>query len=93
MNSVTFPQRIPATVAPVMLLSPSVFTQAKSSSGVSAEAPSALSGLSLQGDSRVPSKSQLQASLLHLIQTDSSFLDTIYETYISRCVNNSSTKF
>ncbi|XP_074553918.1 mRNA-decapping enzyme 1B [Halichoeres trimaculatus] len=84
LNSVTFPQRIPATVAPVLLLSPSVFTQAKPSSGVSAEA---------SRDSRVLSKSQLQASLLHLIQTDSSFLDTIYETYISRCVNDSSTKF
>ncbi|KAM6961628.1 mRNA-decapping enzyme 1B [Tautogolabrus adspersus] len=79
------PQRIPATVAPDMLLSPSVFTQAKSIVGMSANAPSTLS--------RVLTKSQLQASLLHLIQTDSSFLDTIYEAYVSRCANDSSTKY
>ncbi|XP_051911474.1 LOW QUALITY PROTEIN: mRNA-decapping enzyme 1B [Hippocampus zosterae] len=55
------PQRIPATVAPTLLLSPSVFSQKKSG---------------------VLSKSQLQATLLHLIQTDGSFLDTIYEAYV-----------
>lgn len=48
------PQRIPATVAPTMLLSPSVFTQSKSSPQ--------------QKEIRVLSKSQLQATLLHLIQ-------------------------
>ncbi|CAJ1054874.1 mRNA-decapping enzyme 1B [Xyrichtys novacula] len=87
------PQRIPATVAPDLLLSPSVFTQAKSGSGLSAVAPLNLPGPSLQGDPRVLTKSQLQASLLHLIQTDSSFLDTIYEAYVSRCANDSSTKY
>ncbi|XP_019732609.1 mRNA-decapping enzyme 1B isoform X2 [Hippocampus comes] len=35
-----------------------------------------------QKKSGVLSKSQLQATLLHLIQTDSSFLDTIYEAYV-----------
>uniref|UniRef100_UPI0037E70717 mRNA-decapping enzyme 1B isoform X2 n=1 Tax=Semicossyphus pulcher TaxID=241346 RepID=UPI0037E70717 len=84
------PQRIPATVAPNLLLSPSVFTQAKSSGGSSAVAPSTL----LRPDeARVLSKSQLQASLLHLIQTDSSFLDTIYKAYVSRCANDSSSKY
>ncbi|CAK6961406.1 mRNA-decapping enzyme 1B [Scomber scombrus] len=73
------PQRIPATVAPTMLLSPSVFTQSKSSP--------------LQKEIRVLSKNQLQATLLHLIQTDSSFLDTIYEAYISRFANDSSSKY
>ncbi|XP_059181866.1 mRNA-decapping enzyme 1B [Centropristis striata] len=93
------PQRIPATVAPNLLLSPSVFTQAKSSSGLSAvaqegsPAPSNLSRPKLQEDIRVLSRNQLQATLLNLIQTDSSFLDTIYEAYISRFANDSSSKY
>nr|XP_020455095.1 mRNA-decapping enzyme 1B [Monopterus albus] len=93
------PQRIPATVAPTLLLSPSVFSQTKSSSGLSAivqescPAPSSLSRPPLQEEIRVLSKTQLQATLLHLIRTDGSFLDTIYEAYISRCVNNSSSKY
>ncbi|KAI3366400.1 hypothetical protein L3Q82_000555 [Scortum barcoo] len=68
------PQRIPATVAPNLLLSPSVFTQAKSSGVLSAaaqegcSAPSTLSRLPMQEEVRVLSKSQLQATLLHLIQ-------------------------
>ncbi|XP_068587468.1 mRNA-decapping enzyme 1B [Cebidichthys violaceus] len=93
------PQRIPATVAPNLLLSPSVFTQAKSSGGMPAAAqescppPSTLSRPPLQEDIRVLSRSQLQATLLHMIQTDGSFLDTIYETYISRFTNDSSSKY
>ncbi|XP_058480859.1 mRNA-decapping enzyme 1B [Solea solea] len=81
------PHRIPATVAPNLLLSPSVFSQAKSGSGSSAVAQ--------ENCHEVPvlSRSQLQATLLHLIQTDGSFLDTIHKTYISRCANNSSTKY
>ncbi|XP_042366948.1 mRNA-decapping enzyme 1B [Plectropomus leopardus] len=93
------PQRIPATVAPNLLLSPSVFSQAKSGGGLSAVAqetcpvPSTLSRPPLQEEIRVLSRSQLQATLLHLIQTDSSFLDNIYEAYISRLADDSSSKY
>ncbi|XP_068443168.1 mRNA-decapping enzyme 1B [Clinocottus analis] len=93
------PQRIPATVAPNMLLSPSVFTQAKSSGGLSAvapescPAPSTMSRPPLQEEIRVLSRSQLQATLLHMIHSDGSFLDTIYEAYISRFTNDSSSKY
>ncbi|XP_022604953.1 mRNA-decapping enzyme 1B-like [Seriola dumerili] len=93
------PQRIPATVAPTMLLSPSVFTQAKPSAGLSAVSqencptPSTLPRPTLQEEVRVLSRSQLQATLLHLIQADSSFLDTVYEAYISRFANGSSSKY
>lgn len=93
------PQRIPATVAPNLLLSPSVFTQAKSGGVLSAvsqescSAPSTLSRPPLQDEIRVLSRSQLQATLLHLIQSDGSFLDTIYEAYISRLANGSSSKY
>ncbi|KAF1372358.1 hypothetical protein PFLUV_G00264440 [Perca fluviatilis] len=92
------PQRIPATVAPNLLLSPSVFTQAKSSGGLSVvaescPAPSTLSRPPLQQEIIVLSRSQLQATMLHLIQTDSSFLDSIYEAYISRFANDSSSKY
>uniref|UniRef100_A0AAZ3ST39 Decapping mRNA 1B n=1 Tax=Oncorhynchus tshawytscha TaxID=74940 RepID=A0AAZ3ST39_ONCTS len=66
------PQRIPATVAPTLLLSPSVFSQAKRPQAPDDPQPRGLS------------KSQLQATLLHLIQNDSSFLDTIYESYAQR---------
>lgn len=68
------PQRIPATVAPTLLLSPSVFSQAKSSGSLSVgaqescPAPLSLSRPSMQEEGRVLSKSQLQVTLLHLIQ-------------------------
>ncbi|XP_064872186.1 mRNA-decapping enzyme 1B isoform X1 [Oncorhynchus nerka] len=89
------PQRIPATVAPTLLLSPSVFSQAKrpqaKASGdthcpPSPHPPSALLAPQAPDDPqpRGLSKSQLQATLLHLIQNDSSFLDTIYESYAHR---------
>ncbi|XP_012706226.2 mRNA-decapping enzyme 1B [Fundulus heteroclitus] len=93
------PQRIPATVAPTLLLSPSVFSQTKPSSGYpaaapdSSSAPSTLCKPSLQEEVRALSRSQLQATLLHLIQTDSSFLDSIYEAYVSRFANGSSSKY
>lgn len=75
------PQRIPATVAPMMLLSPSVFTQTKPSAGLP-PAQDSRSGPS--NPVQILSRSQLQATLLHLIQNDSSFLDSIYEAYTSR---------
>ncbi|XP_047245476.1 mRNA-decapping enzyme 1B isoform X2 [Girardinichthys multiradiatus] len=93
------PQRIPATVAPTLLLSPSVFCQTKPSSGLlaaapdSSSAPSTLCKPPLQGEVRALSRSQLQATLLHLIQTDCSFLDSIYEAYVSRFANGTSSKY
>ncbi|KAM6986568.1 mRNA-decapping enzyme 1B-like [Aplochiton taeniatus] len=81
------PQRIPATVAPTtLLLSPSVFSQSKPppSQTNSCPPPSVLRAPLATEDTVALSRSQLQATLLHLIQTDSSFLDTIYESYISR---------
>ncbi|XP_008301626.1 mRNA-decapping enzyme 1B [Stegastes partitus] len=91
------PQRIPATVAPNLLLSPSVFTQTKLSGGLVAQesspAPSNLPRPPLQEEVRVLSRSQLQATLLHLIQTDASFLESIYEAYVSRFANDSSSKY
>uniref|UniRef100_A0AAZ1XVS7 5'-(N(7)-methylguanosine 5'-triphospho)-[mRNA] hydrolase n=1 Tax=Oreochromis aureus TaxID=47969 RepID=A0AAZ1XVS7_OREAU len=93
------PQRIPATVAPTLLLSPSMFTQTKPSSGLSAvgqessHPPSTVPRPPLQEEVRILSRSQLQATLLHLIQTDSSFLDSIYEAYASRFAKDSSNKY
>ncbi|KAM3859012.1 mRNA-decapping enzyme 1B-like [Diretmus argenteus] len=93
------PQRVPATVPPTLLLSPSVFSQAKSSGGVpagpqdSCPAPPTMSRPPLQEDLGILSRSQLQATLLHLIQTDGSFLDTIYEAYVSRLAKDPSSKY
>ncbi|XP_061523709.1 mRNA-decapping enzyme 1B isoform X2 [Phycodurus eques] len=75
------PQRIAATVDPTLLLSPSVFSRV-TSDVASPQDPS--SGYTPQKESRVLSRSQLQAALLQLIQTDSPFLDTIYEAYVGR---------
>uniref|UniRef100_A0A8C6UMK4 Decapping mRNA 1B n=1 Tax=Neogobius melanostomus TaxID=47308 RepID=A0A8C6UMK4_9GOBI len=75
------PQRIPATVAPAMLLSPSVFTQTKPSTGL---APAQDTRPGPSNPVQILSRSQLQATLLHLIQNDCSFLDCIYEAYTSR---------
>ncbi|XP_061662778.1 mRNA-decapping enzyme 1B [Syngnathoides biaculeatus] len=61
------PQRMAATAAPTLLLSPGVFSQA------SPQDPSS---------GRALSKRRLQAALLHLIQTDDNFLDSIYEAYV-----------
>ncbi|KAK6292378.1 hypothetical protein J4Q44_G00369620 [Coregonus suidteri] len=89
------PKRIPATVAPTLLLSPSVFSQAKRPQpkapgdphcSPGPHPPSALLAPQAPEDPhpRGLSKNQLQATLLHLIQNDSSFLDTIYECYAHR---------
>ncbi|KAM4039080.1 mRNA-decapping enzyme 1B isoform 2-T2 [Anomaloglossus baeobatrachus] len=89
------PQRIPATVSPSsLLLSPAVFTQAGASDAKNPPPPAkdaATSSLllprSLQDapniQSSVLTKSQLQGALLHLIQNDETFLNTIYEAYLS----------
>lgn len=91
------PQRIPATVAPTtLLLSPSVFSQSKAppSQTDSCPPPSVLRAPQGPEDTVALSRSQLQATLLHLIQTDSSFLDTIYKSYISRLAHDKgSTKY
>lgn len=84
------PQRIPATVAPTMLLSPSVFTQTKPSV-VLAPVQDTKPGLS--NPVQILSRSQLQTTLLHLIQNDSSFLDSIYEAYTSRFSSDSCHKY
>lgn len=92
------PQRIPATVAPELLLSPNMFTQAKPSSallGFPQESSPAHLTLTRpppppqQQQDGIPvlSKSQLQTTLLHLIQTDSHFLDAIYKAYAGRFAN------
>ncbi|KAG1953233.1 mRNA-decapping enzyme 1B [Pimephales promelas] len=78
LTQVISPQRIPATIAPT-LLSPSVFVQTKATRAEPAE-PRALS------------KIQLQATLIHLIKNDASFLDTIYEAYVSRLATDFSSK-
>ncbi|XP_043093728.1 mRNA-decapping enzyme 1B-like [Puntigrus tetrazona] len=80
-TQVSSPQRIPATVAPTMLLSPSMFTQTKTTRAEPEPA-----------EIRALSKTQLQATLLHLIKNDASFLDTIYEAYVSRLATDSSSK-
>lgn len=91
------PQRIPATVSLAMLLSPSVFVQNKSSGELSPTAkgtkPVPSNPAPLKDQVRILSRSQLQATLLHLIQKDSSFLDTIYEAYINNFANGSSCKY
>ncbi|XP_072528951.1 mRNA-decapping enzyme 1B [Salminus brasiliensis] len=77
--AVCSPQRIPATVAPTLLLSPSMFSQSK--------------GLRTEPEEpRVLSRAQLQATLLHLIRNDASFLDTIYEAYMSSLTKDSSSQ-
>uniref|UniRef100_A0A8C2F0N7 5'-(N(7)-methylguanosine 5'-triphospho)-[mRNA] hydrolase n=1 Tax=Cyprinus carpio TaxID=7962 RepID=A0A8C2F0N7_CYPCA len=80
-TQVSSPQRIPATVAPTLLLSPSMFTQTK-----------AMRAEPEPVEPRALSKTQLQATLLHLIKNDASFLDTIYEAYVSRLATDSSSK-
>ncbi|KAK7878684.1 hypothetical protein WMY93_030520 [Mugilogobius chulae] len=82
------PQRIPATVAPTMLLSPSVFSLTKPSPPTAqATRPGPANPV------QILSRSQLQATLLHLIQNDSSFLDSIYEAYSSRFSTDSCCKY
>ncbi|XP_073506497.1 mRNA-decapping enzyme 1B [Phyllobates terribilis] len=82
------PQSIPATVPPAsLLLSPAVFTQSGASDAKEAAASSLLLPRSVQDvpsiQSSVLTKSQLQGALLHLIQNDETFLNTIYEAYLS----------
>lgn len=65
------PPTIPATVAPNLLLSPNVFTQANTCTGlagVATEHSLLFSKLSLQPEVPVLSRSQLQATLLSLIK-------------------------
>ncbi|CAN2391226.1 mRNA-decapping enzyme 1B [Pristimantis euphronides] len=91
------PQRIPDTVSPSsILLSPAVFSQTVASDAKNSALPAKepvpaaanlLLPLSLQDSPSYPSsvltKSQLQGTLLHLIQNDENFLTTIYEAYLS----------
>ncbi|XP_041112984.1 mRNA-decapping enzyme 1B-like isoform X2 [Polyodon spathula] len=93
------PQRIPATVAPTLLMSPMEFSQSKAgkpleSSRLAMPPVESCQGLrsllsprqAAEPVSKTPStlnKSQLQDTLLYLIKNDSSFLNTIYEAYLS----------
>ncbi|XP_075704879.1 mRNA-decapping enzyme 1B isoform X2 [Rhinoderma darwinii] len=99
------PQRIPATVSPALLLSPAVFTQTCASDAINPPPPAAepapatanlLLPVSLQdtpsNQSSVLTKSQLQGTLLHLIQNDENFLNTIHEAYVS-VLNRGGRKF
>ncbi|XP_063785410.1 mRNA-decapping enzyme 1B isoform X2 [Pseudophryne corroboree] len=88
------PQRIPATVSPSLLISPMVFTQSSAhnrTADATKPPPPAnlLLPLSLpdtpSNQCSVLTKSQLQGTLLHLLQNDENFLNTIYETYLSMC--------
>ncbi|KAK6482866.1 mRNA-decapping enzyme 1B-like isoform X1 [Huso huso] len=87
---VSSPQRIPATVAPTLLMSPMEFSQSKAGKPT-AESCQGLSRLlsprqAVEPVSLTPStltKGQLQDTLLYLIKNDSSFLNTIYEAYLT----------
>ncbi|KAJ8336185.1 hypothetical protein SKAU_G00395280 [Synaphobranchus kaupii] len=88
------PQRVPVTVPPAVLMSPMVFAQSKLAKGRMDCCPAPAPPLTPQApeDPRTLNKSQLQAALLHLIQTDAAFLDTIYKAYISNLSKDSVTK-
>ncbi|XP_072001017.1 mRNA-decapping enzyme 1B isoform X2 [Engystomops pustulosus] len=97
------PQRIPATVSPSFLLSPAVFAQtstsdAKNTPQPAKEPPLAVTNLLLplhdtpSVHSSVLTRSQLQGTLLHLIQNDENFLNSIYEAYVSVLTRGGATK-
>ncbi|KAM6171518.1 mRNA-decapping enzyme 1B [Erethizon dorsatum] len=77
------PQHVPATVAPSVLMSPMVFTQA--TCAPSRERDGGLLPLQSPEPSMVSSspltRPQLQEALLYLIQNDDNFLNIIYEAY------------
>ncbi|KFO30597.1 mRNA-decapping enzyme 1B [Fukomys damarensis] len=78
------PQHIPATVAPSLLMSPMVFTQA--TCAPARERDGGLLPLQSPEPSVVTSspltRPQLQEALLYLIQNDDNFLNIIYEAYL-----------
>ncbi|RXN01698.1 Voltage-dependent calcium channel subunit alpha-2/delta-4 [Acipenser ruthenus] len=96
---VSSPQRIPATVAPTLLMSPMEFSQSKAGKPTESSRLAMPPAESCQGLSRLLSprqavepvsltpstltKGQLQDTLLYLIKNDSSFLNTIYEAYLT----------
>ncbi|KAG5845696.1 hypothetical protein ANANG_G00142000 [Anguilla anguilla] len=88
------PQRIPVTTSPTLLMSPMVFAQSKSAKAGIACSPTPVPPMPPQApeDPRTLTKSQLQATLLHLIQTDAAFLDTIYKAYICSFSKDTVTK-
>ncbi|KAG7270300.1 hypothetical protein CRUP_030200 [Coryphaenoides rupestris] len=102
------PQRIPATVA--LLLSPSVFSQAKGAVIAAAAVgpplqdscplpvpvagPAAPRGPPVpEQQARLLSRNQLQETLLHLLQTDSSFIDCIYKAYVGGLAKGPGSKY
>lgn len=78
------PQHVPATVAPSLLMSPMVFTQA--TCAPARERDGGLLPLQSPEPSVVTSspltRPQLQEALLYLIQNDDNFLNIIYEAYL-----------
>uniref|UniRef100_A0A7M4FPA3 5'-(N(7)-methylguanosine 5'-triphospho)-[mRNA] hydrolase n=1 Tax=Crocodylus porosus TaxID=8502 RepID=A0A7M4FPA3_CROPO len=92
---VASPQFVTATttVAPSILLSPSVFQSATKSTEVENKAtpssPLTLGATEIQAmPPTVLSRSQLQETLIHLIKNDSSFLTTIHDVYLQVLTKN-----
>ncbi|XP_028810176.1 mRNA-decapping enzyme 1B [Denticeps clupeoides] len=79
-------QGIQATASPTVLMSPSVFVQARTTKASRDACPTSAPLLPSQipEEPRVLSKSQLQATLIHLIRNDTQFLERIYEVYVSQ---------
>ncbi|XP_019350997.1 mRNA-decapping enzyme 1A isoform X1 [Alligator mississippiensis] len=82
------------TVAPSILLSPSVFQQSATKSTevenkATPSSPLTLGATEIQAMSpTVLSRSQLQETLIHLIKNDSSFLTTIHDVYLQVLTKN-----
>uniref|UniRef100_A0A7M4FQI7 5'-(N(7)-methylguanosine 5'-triphospho)-[mRNA] hydrolase n=1 Tax=Crocodylus porosus TaxID=8502 RepID=A0A7M4FQI7_CROPO len=94
-SQVASPQFVTATttVAPSILLSPSVFQSATKSTEVENKAtpssPLTLGATEIQAmPPTVLSRSQLQETLIHLIKNDSSFLTTIHDVYLQVLTKN-----
>ncbi|XP_019360558.1 PREDICTED: mRNA-decapping enzyme 1A isoform X1 [Gavialis gangeticus] len=95
-SQVASPQFVTATttVAPSILLSPSVFQQSATKSTevenkATPPSPLTLGATEIQAmPPTVLSRSQLQETLIHLIKNDSSFLTTIHDVYLQVLTKN-----
>eukprot|EP00075_Anas_platyrhynchos_P034053 XP_027323306.1 mRNA-decapping enzyme 1A isoform X1 [Anas platyrhynchos] len=95
-SQVTPPQFVTATttVAPSILLSPSVFQQSATKAievenKANSSSPLTLGTTEIQTiPPTVLSRSQLQEALIHLIKNDSRFLNTIHEVYLQVLTKN-----
>ncbi|XP_060695405.1 mRNA-decapping enzyme 1B-like isoform X1 [Hemiscyllium ocellatum] len=109
------PQRIPATVIPSLLMSPTVFTQSSVGKPMTRVEASAIllpqtdtimapkqlhSGLHSSAQvaeltikkTHTLTKTQLQETLLYLLQNDPNFVNAIYEAYLTSQSNTSAEK-